>query len=89
MIDWFCKLNSALQCAIISAATSAAICFIPLIINFVRERYMLGFKLRKEYIFKQIMGIKEKLASSKTPLVRSAEELNYRLWNLAQNIDER
>lgn len=89
MIDWFCKLNSALQSTIISAVTSVAICFIPYIFNFFREKYMLGYKLRKEYTFKQRMGIKEKLASSKTPLIRSAEEINYRLWNLSKNIDNR
>lgn len=89
MIDWFCKLDSALQSTIISAVTSVAICFIPYIFNFFREKYMLGYKLRKEYTFKQRMGIKEKLASSKTPLIRSAEELNYRLWNLSKNIDNR
>lgn len=89
MIDWFCKLDSALQSTIISALTSVAICFIPYIFNFFREKYMLGYKLRKEYTFKQRMGIKEKLASSKTPLIRSAEELNYRLWNLSKNIDNR
>lgn len=89
MIDWFCKLDSALQSTIISAVTSVAICFIPYIFNFFREKYMLGYKLRKEYTFKQRMGIKEKLASSKTPLIRSAEELNYRLWNLSKNIDYR
>jgi len=50
---------------------------------------MLGYKLRKEYTFKQRMGIKEKIASSKTPLIRSAEELNSRLWNLSKNIDNR
>lgn len=89
MIDWFSKLDSALQCAIISAIVSVVICFIPYIFNFFREKYMLGYKLRKEYTFKQRMGIKEKLASSKTPLIRSAEELNYRLWNLSKNIDNR
>lgn len=89
MIGWFCKLDSTLQCAIISAITSIAICLTPLIINFIREKYIIGYKLRKEYTFKQRMGIKEKLASSKTPLIRSAEELNYRLWNLSQNIDKR
>lgn len=89
MIEWFCKLDSTLQCAIISAVVSAIICFIPLITNFLREKYMLGYKLRKEYTFKQRMGIKEKLASSKTPLIRSAEELNYRLWNLSKNIDNK
>ena len=89
MIDWFSKLDSAFQCAIISAIVSVVICFIPLIVNFLREKYMLGYKLRKEYTFKQRMGIKEKLASSKTPLIRSAEELNYRLWNLSKNIDNK
>jgi len=89
MIDWFCKLDSALQSTIISAVTSVAICFIPYIFNFFREKYMLGYKLRKEYTFKQRMGIKEKIASSKTPLIRSAEELNSRLWNLSKNIDNR
>ena len=89
MINWFGDLNNVLQSSIISATTSVIICIIPLIINFIREKYLLEYKLRKEYTFKQRMGIKEKLASSKTPLVRAAEELNYRLWNLSQNIDER
>lgn len=89
MNEWFCQLSSELQCTIISATISSTICVIPLIVNSIREKYMLGYKLRKEYTFKQRIGIKEKLASSKTPLVRSAEEFNYRLWNLSQNIDKR
>ena len=89
MIEWFCQLSNELQCIIISATTSIIISVIPLIFNFIRDKYMLRYKLRKEYTFKQRMGIKEKLASSKTPLVRSAEEFNYRLWNLSQNIDNR
>lgn len=90
MIGWLVlQIRQHIQCAIISAITSIAICLTPLIINFIREKYIIGYKLRKEYTFKQRMGIKEKLASSKTPLIRSAEELNYRLWNLSQNIDKR
>ena len=89
MKDWFISLSSHFQSLIISASTSLFICIFPLLFTIFREKYILRYKLKKEYLFNQRIGIKECLASSRTPLIKASEELNYRLWNLSNNIDKK
>lgn len=54
----------------------------------MRDKYFIRYKIQREYVFKERIGIKNKLSKSKTPLIKAAEELNFRLWNLSQNINE-
>lgn len=89
MLDWFISLGSHFQSLIISTSTSLFICIFPLLFTFFKEKYILRYKLRKEYLFKQRIGIKESLAESRTPLIKASEELNYRLWNLSNNINKK
>lgn len=78
----------AIQAAIISAITSIFIFCLGLIFKIWYEKHSLKYKMKKEYNFEQRKKIKEILASTKTPLIKSAEELNDRLWNLSENIDK-
>lgn len=82
------NLDVAIIAAIISAIVSVLIAVFGRIIDWLREKNMLNYKLNREYSFKQMMGIKEKLSGSKTPLIKAAEDLNHRLWNFAGNIDK-
>ncbi|PKA23522.1 hypothetical protein CH381_25420 [Leptospira sp. mixed culture ATI2-C-A1] len=52
------------------------------------ERFSWKTKLKTDYEFNQRRKIKEKISNSKNPLLKAAEELNYRLWNFNQHIDE-
>ncbi len=45
--------------------------------------------MKREFFFKQKIEIKKTLSSTKTPLIKSAEELNYRLWNLSTHIGQK
>ena len=87
-MEWFKGLDVGVQAAIISAAVSIFIYILGALANWFREKYMLSYKLKKEYTFNQKMHIKENLAKSKTPLIKAAEDLNYRLWNFSDNIDK-
>lgn len=89
MVDSFTKLDIHIQTLLVSIFTSIIVSMIPLIFNWWKDKYMLKFKLRREYAFKQRWCIKEKLANSKTPLLKAAEELNFRLWNLSENIEKK
>lgn len=87
-MEWFKCLNVGVQAAIISAAVSIFLYILGALFNWFREKYMLSYKLKKEYTFNQKMHIKESLAKSKTPLIKAAEDLNYRLWDFSVNIDK-
>lgn len=85
MFSWFQSLSNDIQ-KIILVAISGALGFAG---KALYESISMHYKMRKEYYFKQKKSIKEKLALTKTPLIKSAEELNYRLWNLSNNIDKK
>ena len=87
-MEWFKGLEVEALAAIISAAVSIILYILGALFNWFRERYMLSYKLKKEYTFNQKMHIKESLAKSKTPLIKAAEYLNYRLLNFSVNIDK-
>jgi hypothetical protein len=82
-------MDVKLQIALISAAVSISILLVKGIATFFYRKYDLRYKMKKEYDFKQKKLIKESLAGVKTPLVKAAEDLNYRFWNLSTHIDER
>ena len=52
------------------------------------ERYFHVFKLKTEYKFEQQKKLKDALAMHKSSLIKTAEELNYRLWNFTENISK-
>lgn len=83
---WFISLDVRIQATIVSAIVSVFLWVCKSVYEWSRDKYMYSYRLNKEYSFKQQMAIKEKLATSKTPLVKAAEELNYRLWNFSGNI---
>jgi len=80
--------NIEITVALISAGTTIFLFILTGIGRFFYTRYSLNYKLKKEYNFEQRKSIKVNLARSKTPLIKAAEELNYRLWNLSDNINE-
>ena len=92
-MEWLNSFSGKEQAAIIAAIISAVVSIITVFlkggIDWIREDRHLRYKLKKEYTFKQRMQIKESLAKSKTPLIKSAEELNYRLWDFSDHIDEK
>jgi hypothetical protein len=45
--------------------------------------------MQKDFYFKQRIEIKKLLSLTKTPLIKSAEELNYRLWNLSSHLERK
>ena len=75
--------------ALISAFVSISIFLLGWIMKFFYERYSLNYKLTREHSFEQRKNIKAILAKSKTPLLKAADNLNHRLWNLARNIDKK
>lgn len=84
----FASLSQPLQTTIISSLVSIFVVFLSTLLKYWYERRSLNYKIQKEYYFKQRVSIKEKLSESKTPLIKASEELNYRLWNLSENIDK-
>ncbi|MBN1184186.1 MAG: hypothetical protein JXB49_17980 [Bacteroidales bacterium] len=89
IFDWFRGLPTETQSAIISASVTVFLFVIGGIVKLIYEKYSLNYKMKREYYFEQRKKIKEILSKSKTPLIKSAEELNYRLWNLTSHIDEK
>jgi len=89
MIDWFEKVDIKLQVIIISSSTSIIVFVLGWIIRVFYERNSLKFRLKKEFEFEQKKKLKQDIAKNKIPLLNIAEELNYRLWNLNENIDKR
>lgn len=91
-MEWLKSFGDNAQAAIIAGIISVVVSITMFILkgcwDWFQEKYMLRYKLKKEYTFKQKMQIKESLAKSKTPLIKAAEELNYRLWDFSVNIDK-
>lgn len=87
-MDWLFKFDPNVQAAIISATVSLIISIISFPLKGYIEKCILKYKLKKEYEFQQKKMIKERLAQSKTPLIKAAEELNFRLHNLSKNISQ-
>jgi hypothetical protein len=91
-MEWLNSFSDKEQAAIIAAIISAVVSIITVFlkggIDWIREDRHLRYKLKKEYTFKQKMQIKESLAKSKTPLIKAAEDLNYRLNDFIDHIDE-
>lgn len=87
-MEWFNSLSVGVQAALISAFVSIGLYILGVLVNWLQGKYMLRYKLKKEYTFNQKMNIKEGLAKSKTPLIKAAEELNYRLIDFIDHIDE-
>lgn len=88
ILKWFNSKDPALQSALISAIVALLTFTIGGICKFLYEKYSFAYKMQKEFYFKQRIEIKNKLALTKTPLIKSAEELNYRLWNLSNHIEK-
>ena len=84
-MNWLKIDDIHVQAAIISATVTLLV----LLINWQKDKYMLNLKLKKEYFFNQRKGIKEKLAQSKTRLIKATEDLNQRLWNFSENYRQR
>jgi hypothetical protein len=82
------KDNPEVVAAVISAITAIVVLILTGIGRYIYTRYSLSYKLKKEYNFEQKKNIKMNLARSKTPLIKAAEELNDRLWNLSQNVEK-
>lgn len=82
-------LSQSLQTTIISSLVSILVVLLSALLKYLYERCSLNYKIQREYYFRQRVNIKEKLAESKTPLIKASEELNYRLWNLSNNIEQR
>lgn len=87
-MDWFNNADIKLQVVIISSLTSIAIFLLGWLIKVIYERNSLNYKLKKEYQFEQKKKLKEEIAKNKMHLLNSAEELNHRLWNFSQHVDE-
>lgn len=77
---------------LITIATSVIVTVVTLIlaelVKHIYARHSLNYKLKRECDFEQKKNIKINLARSKTPLIKAAEELNCRLWNLSENVDK-
>lgn len=90
-MEWLKSFSDSAQTAIIAGIISAVVSITMFILkgcwDWFQEKYMLRYKLKKEYTFNQRMHIKESLAKSKTPLIQASEELNSRLKNFSKNID--
>jgi len=89
LIDYIKDLDYKLQVVIYSLTTTIATLILKSILNNFYNKRFLNHKLNKEYDFSQKKKIKEELALTKTHLIKASEELNYRLWNLSNNIDKR
>ena len=88
IFQWFVELNIQIQVLIISSVTTITIFSLKGLGKLIYEKYSFEYQMKKEYDFNQRKRIKEGLAKTKTPLIKAAEELNYRLWNLTTHIDE-
>lgn len=74
---------------IIAALISAVVSIVTVLLAFLLkawfERHFLIFKLEAEHHYEQKKRAKEIIAKHKTQLLDSAETLNHRLWNFAEN----
>lgn len=76
-------MDDKILIALISAATSILTVFI---FKPVADSIFHVFKLKQDYKSEQRKKVKDTLAEYKGKLLRSAEELNHRLWNFQDNI---
>jgi len=89
IINWFNNSSPQTQSAIISASVTILLFIIGGIAKLTYEKYSLNYKMKIEYYFEQRKRIKEIISITKTPLIKSTEELSYRLWSLTNHIDEK
>lgn len=89
ILNWFKGLRSEIQSILISSVTSLFIFIIGGLVKGLYDRYSLNYKIKREYYYEQRKKIKQILAETKTPLIKSAEDLNFRLLNLNKNINEK
>jgi hypothetical protein len=89
LLEWIKHCDIVLQVAILSSLTTLIVFLLGCIFKYLYEKSSMSYKMKKEYLFEQRKKIKENLCKTKTPLIKSAEELNYRLWNLSKYIDEK
>ena len=89
LANWFTSKNPTVQSALVSGSVSLIVFILGGICKLIYEKYSFSYKMRKEFNFNQRIEIKNKLALTKTPLIKSAEELNYRLWNLSAHIERK
>lgn len=80
-----------LQVALIAAITSIITTILSLWIKSLIDKWRFKFEIQEKHKHKheQQKKIKESIASNKIQLINSAEELNHRLWNFANNYSER
>jgi hypothetical protein len=88
-MEYFSNLDIKLQTVIISGGISIFVFVAGWIIKILHEKYSLNYKLKREFVFEQQKKIKEEISKTKTPLLLSAESLNYRLWNLLKHRNEK
>lgn len=86
IFDWYTKQPKEIQGIIISVTVPFITFLLGGLAKWLYDRYSLKFKMKTEYYFVQKVKIKKKLSAQKTPLIKAAEDLNYRLWNLSENI---
>ena len=81
-------LDPSIKSTIITSLTTVGVLIFGWFFRVIYEQFSFKFKLKNEYEFIQTKKIKENISEVKTPLIRAAEELNYRFWNLNKNIHE-
>lgn len=88
IIAFLHNTNPVVLAATISAATSIVVLSLTGLIRLLYDRYSLTYKLRKEFAFDQKRNLKQEIAKTKMALLNAAEDFNFRLWNLSNNIAE-
>jgi hypothetical protein len=83
------KADPAVLAATISAGTSIIVLALTGLFRFLADKYALSYRLRKEFAFEQKRQLKNEIAKTKMRLLNAAEDFNFRLWNLSNNINER
>lgn len=86
IFDVFKKMDPSVKSTIITSLTTLIVLILGWLFRVIYEQFSFKFKLKNEYEFIQTKKIKENISEIKTPLIRAAEELNYRFWNLNKNI---
>jgi hypothetical protein len=86
LINWLKIPENATTAALVAGLISIISGIIGALLKYFIDNKSITYKVKYEYTFDQQKKIKELLSKSKTPLIKASEELNYRLWNLRQNI---
>ena len=76
-------MDEKILIALISAITSILVVFI---FKPIADSGFHLFKLKQDYKSEQRRKVKVALAENKGKLLKSAEELNHRLWNFQKNV---